>query len=708
MQEAIPNLIVIPPREGERVFFRADRSLLEMEVLPLDAGLRACLPEKPGQVELTFLDDRGRERSFLLDNAEGVISGRGLKQLLDVHKGDYLCLEVLDETQRRYRIGGLVEDRSAEGPGFMGPVPFEDDFVHFEDENQKVLDRLEQGRFERLQWVELHNRAQRLEASLGFDTLISLDVTRDVVPYEHQLNAVRTVLRKFRGRALLCDEVGLGKTIEAGTVLLEYMMRGMVKKVLILTPPSLTAQWQEEMQRKFNLDSVLYDSKAFKEAGAEAWERFDRIIASFHTAKRREHAEKIRRIYYDMIIVDEAHHLKNRSTVVWKFVDALKKRYILLLTATPVQNDLSELFNLITLLKPGQLSTARAFTKNFVTRGDKLTPKNLPRLRSLLSQVMIRNRRSLTDVKLTKRFAHTIKVKLSDAEQAFYDEMTQFIRTEHPYLKGSGQEGTLNLFTLRTLQAEMGSSVQAALPTLARMAQNERLPEKTRKRLRTLYERGGGIREHSKVHAALEVLKAYGDKIILFTRFLQTQDFLYKVLEEAGYSTALYHGGMRRAQKEEHIKRFSEEVQILISTEVGGEGRNLQFCNAMLNYDLPWNPMKIEQRIGRIHRVGQKRDVHIFNLSAEGTIEAYVLYLLDAKINLFEMVIGELDMILGSLEDDREFEDIIMDILVESHSEEELSERMEAFGERLVRARQEYLRVRQYDEKLFRALEKDA
>jgi len=140
---------------------------------------------------------------------------------------------------------------------------------------------------------------------------------------------------------------------------------------------------------------------------------------------------------------------------------------------------------------------------------------------------------------------------------------------------------------------------------------------------------------------------------------------------------------------------------VLVSTEIGGEGRNLQFCNAIINYDLPWNPQRIEQRIGRIHRVGQEREVYIFNFSAENTIESYILDVLDAKINMFELVVGEIDMILGNLDERRDFADVVMDIWVNSQTQKELEKGMEKLGEKLVEARRQYTKVKDYDNRLF-------
>jgi len=172
-------------------------------------------------------------------------------------------------------------------------------------------------------------------------------------------------------------------------------------------------------------------------------------------------------------------------------------------------------------------------------------------------------------------------------------------------------------------------------------------------------------------------------------------------MRAAGHDLVVYKGELTYAQKNEAIARFEREAQFLLSTEAAGEGRNLQFCRQMINYDLPWNPMRIEQRVGRIHRIGQDREVEIFNLSAEGTIEDYILHILDRKINMFELVIGEMDMILGNLADERDFEEIVLDIWARARSDEEVSVGMEELGEALVKARQAYVETKAYDEALF-------
>jgi SNF2 family DNA or RNA helicase len=176
---------------------------------------------------------------------------------------------------------------------------------------------------------------------------------------------------------------------------------------------------------------------------------------------------------------------------------------------------------------------------------------------------------------------------------------------------------------------------------------------------------------------------------------------LADVLRGMDVDFVLYHGQLARAEKDAAIQRFEQSAQVLLSTEAAGEGRNLQFCRLMLNFDLPWNPQRIEQRVGRIHRVGQTQPVEIFNFSAEGTVEDYILEVLDRKLNMFELVIGEMDMILGHLEDGRDFEKIVMNVWTQARTPEEVATGFEQLGDALAQAREIYQHTREYDEALF-------
>ena len=369
---------------------------------------------------------------------------------------------------------------------------------------------------------------------------------------------------------------------------------------------------------------------------------------------------------------------------------------MLMLTATPIQNSLEELYNIITILKPGQLKTVSEFKRTFMERGERLKPKNTQRLRGLLSGAMVRNTRALTHVRLPQRNAHTISIQLTDAERELYDGLTDFVKRN--YLQAEVRRRRTNLFTLRTLQEEVGSSSFSVIPTLEKMIERR---DAQGNGLVKFYDLAKSIKDNAKTRAMLQVIEAHQDKVIVFTKFVRTLEHICNALEEHEIPFSRFMGSMSIPQKDRAIEEFAGENRVLVSTEIGGEGRNLQFCNAIINYDLPWNPQRIEQRIGRIHRVGQEREVYIFNFSAENTIESYILNVLDAKINMFELVVGEIDMILGNLDETKDFGDVIMEIWVNSQTQKELEEQIEKLGEKLVEARRQYTKAKDYDDRLF-------
>jgi SNF2 family DNA or RNA helicase len=572
----------------------------------------------------------------------------------------------------------------------------------------RVLDAVAESRFVSGDAHRLQLQAARMLLLAGFEDLACLG-SLHFEPFDYQVKAARAALRRFRGRGLLCDEVGLGKTIEAGLVLKEYVMRQMVRRVLILTPPALVEQWREEMESKFRLtDFVTNADPEFRELGHDAWTAFPRVIASLATARRAEHRAVITDQVYDLVIVDEAHHLKNRASVSWKLVNNLQKKFVLLLTATPVQNNLEELYNLITILKPGQLKTPRQFRRQFVVQGDPRLPKNRGRLRELMADVMVRHGRGQVAVQLPPRRAQTVRLPLAPDERALYDDVSAFVRARLAPSSDAGEDDGAVLpaahrFTLRTLQREIGSSPLAAYSTLLKMARHDALAP-YREDLLALADRAAEVHTWSKADALEKLLLAHvaaDEKLIIFTHFRATLDLLADRLRDMGVDFVLYHGGLSASAKDETIRRFEREARVLLSTEAAGEGRNLQFCRTMVNFDLPWNPMRIEQRVGRIHRVGQTRPVQIFNLAAEGTVEDYILNVLDRKLSMFELVIGEMDMILGQMGDERDFEEIIMELWTQARDTDEASAAFEQLGDTLAQAREAHQRTQEYDEALF-------
>ncbi len=540
----------------------------------------------------------------------------------------------------------------------------------------------------------LHLDALRIARQRGFERLLALNHARDVQRLEHQIRACLRVLREMKGRALLADEVGLGKTIEAGLILKEYLLRALVRRVLILAPASLLTQWREELQHKFEIPVHVFSR-------GDAWDGHPILIASLDTAKTASNREAIARRGFDMLVVDEAHRLRNHLTQAWKFIDSLSLKYLLLLTATPVQNDLRELFNLVTLLRPGALGTYREFRRDFVVRGDRRLPKNTRQLSQLLADVMIRTTRSSTSIQFPRREVYTHGLELYAEERRFYDEVSGFVRamaaSDNKLLRRAPWP-----LLLVVLQKEIGSSAAAALGTLERAAQGRLLtvgPD-----LRGLLELGRTVQRHAKMDALTELVeesRRAGEKVLVFSQFRRTVESIGETLAGRGLRVGLFHGGLTARAKDAAVEAFRQELDVMASTEAGGEGRNLQFCRTLVNYDLPWNPMRVEQRIGRIHRIGQTRDVRIHNLAAGGTLESYVLSVLQEKISMFHLVIGEMDQILGNLDWNETFEARVFRLWTANQETRELEKAFGVMGTELQLARERYEHVKSYDREVY-------
>ncbi|GAB6926366.1 SNF2-related protein [Paenibacillus sp. JCM 10914] len=546
------------------------------------------------------------------------------------------------------------------------PVPLQIDRSWLEDLDSR-LDKGGPWGDHRLSQLALEGEKSRLVTS--FDELQCLKHLNGLSPLPHQTDTARRVLFEMSGRAILADEVGLGKTIEAGLILKEYIVRGLVTKVLILVPASLVLQWVRELNSKFGIPAVA-QKKAY------SWGN-DIVVASMDTAKRDPHQELLLSQEYDMLIIDEAHKLKNKKTSNYQFIQKLRKKYCLLLTATPVQNDLSELFNLITLLKPGQLGGQGQFAANFVV--DKRRPKNQDQLKEELAKVMIRNRRGEGEVKFTKRSVRNVALTLSPEEQSLYDGVTSFVKDQYQAAGGN----LSSMLSLVTLQREVCSSRDAVFVTLVNLS--KKLPEDSplREKIWELVYLIKAIKSNTKAEKTIELIKQMDEKVIIFTEYRATQEYLLNYFRDHGLICVPYRGGMNRGKKDWMMDLFRGRAQVMIATEAGGEGINLQFCHHMINFDLPWNPMRVEQRIGRVHRLGQTHDVQIYNLSTTGTIEEHILNLLHEKINMFEMVIGGLDVILERFEKKESIEKSLYKIMLEAGNEDEIRQRINKLGESL-------------------------
>jgi SNF2 family DNA or RNA helicase len=509
----------------------------------------------------------------------------------------------------------------------------------------------------------------------GFEEFVSLAHLR-FVPFPHQLAAARRALSRLRGRAILADEVGLGKTIEACLVLSELSHRRLARRTLILVPPGLVEQWAEEIDRKFALPALVLGSQAW-DLRLHPWDA-PLIIASLATARRAGWSEEIASIEWDLVIADEAHRLRNPQSASAKLVKALRARRLLLLTATPVENRLDDLFQLVNLVRPGLLGTLPSFRRTYAAGKSGELATNVDALQRQTREVMIRHRRSEVALMLPKRLAQTIAVHAGPEEAALYAEISQRVRD------AARDASQTEKFTLRAIQRAAGSSPRALRSVLERRHWDD------------LATRAANIPVVQKTAVLFELIerhRARDEKVIVFTGFRPTLDMLAEAAR-ARMPVAVYHGGLDRKQKVETIRSFEADAPLLLTTEAAGEGRNLQYCHVMINYDLPWNPMQIEQRLGRIHRIGQQHDVVLTNLVGVGTLEEHILRVLESKINLFELVVGELDMILGRIDDDFDFERFVFESHVASRDDEEFIARVEVLGEDLARARGAYAESR--------------
>jgi SNF2 family DNA or RNA helicase len=531
----------------------------------------------------------------------------------------------------------------------------------------------------------LRERAARWWVSNQSDDLLCLPHCR-IQRLEYQLRSALRVLGPLRGRALLSDEVGLGKTIEAGLVLKEYLTRGMVKRALILTVPSLVDQWEEELADKFNLQAATTNQAAFSADSSAFWREQHLIVASLHTLKQPAHLLVAQSVKWDLLVVDEAHYLRNRESQAWQAVNALPRQFLLLLTATPVQNSLEELYNLVTLLQPGQLPSPKEFRARFIDQRRPRQPREPEELRRLLGQVMIRNTRANAGIQLPPRRAETVLFEPDPAERAFWETWENELRPRLADLNA----GQSSLWGRLLLQAA-GSSPAAWRDAL------EKFPDRDAAHNWRL---NGPLEASWARKSELLLPLTHGEGgLVVFTQFLETQASLAARLREAKVPVFVINGQTPPPERQPLTEAFRKAGGALLLTRSGTEGRNLQFCHRLVNFDLPWNPMEIEQRIGRLHRLGQQHPVRIYNLVQVGTLQEHLLDLLQEKLNLFELVVGETGLILGDRFSSDEFAEEVFHRWRDS--EGRVGEAMRSLGEELTAASDGYRQVKQLDETLF-------
>ena len=615
------------------------------------------------------------------------------------------------------------------------------------------LDRIRAGLLSSAKDFNLRSAAADMWARNQSEELVSLAHARvDLQP--HQVSVAHRVMSKFPHRFLLCDEVGLGKTIEAAMILKELRARSSARRVLILVPANLQIQWLYELKVKFNEDFQIFNRdklNSYRDQNiANPWAEVNSVITSHSFASYDdERMRQIAAVPWDLIIVDEAHHARRQqqgrrqqSTRLYRLVRELtanpdfNERAVLFLTATPMQLHPFELFSLVELLdhtlfasdaqfeahlrrRKGVSATAEALDRALNTtptnpgaslpggwyqaaadvlttsRGELeqrlLEPEKLVddiRSQHRLSEVMLRNRRAVVGNFMPRR-AFRWEVQLTDRELRIHDEMENIIR-EGLAVQAATQRNAVG-FLMVIWQKLLASSSFALRRSLERrcdrLSSSEHIAEKSLEYFEELEEEGAEFDEiQDYVQAALEdevgrlqeIIDQLGHidvdskaqvlldqlvelfqqepngKVLLFTEFRDTQTMLVELIEQAGWEAFAFHGQLSVSERDAAINRFrtSTRPSILVSTEAGGEGRNLQFAHTLVNYDLPWNPMRVEQRIGRIDRFGQEHTVRVFNFHVQDSIEGRILEVLDKRIGLFEESVGGLEPILGEVEQD--------------------------------------------------------
>ena len=409
---------------------------------------------------------------------------------------------------------------------------------------EELAEALENARLPGPHWYRLLEEGERLSLSPGSTELLTprhlAEVWRrvGVIPYPHQLETARRVLFEMGGRAILADEVGLGKTIEAGLIIKECLLRQTARKVLILTPAGLVWQWFRELKEKFNLSCGMQRSEY-------DWERTDLLIASIDTAKRSPHREIIQRLHYDILVVDEAHKLKNATTQNYKFINSIRRKHCLMLTATPVQNDLKELYNLINLVRPGQLGTYRQFKQAFVE--DQRTPKGTKELKRLLSQVLVRNRRGRGTVQFTARRGSR------DARRSLAVG-TRSIRRRHRRRQGGVSPGSRRL---PKRPAPHYPTAGGVLQSIAAAVTLEKLLMRTSRSRRALPLARAPLprprdddQQQGGYCSNISSLGLGDEKVIVFTEYRATQQYLRWRLEPPAFSTLGFDGSLSTSRKE--------------------------------------------------------------------------------------------------------------------------------------------------------------
>jgi len=599
-------------------------------------------------------------------------------------------------------------------------------------------------------------------------TLVDAQVDLNPHQVEAALFAFQSPLSKG---AILADEVGLGKTIEAGLVISQKWAERK-RRILIITPANLRKQWSQELLDKFFLTSFILEAKSFndsiKRGRLNPFERVDVIICSYQFARAKETYVKM--ISWDLVVIDEAHRLRNvykQSNKIAKSIkDSVEAAPKILLTATPLQNSLLELYGLVSIIDDYTFGDLKSFRSQYSKINGATDESTFDELKERLKPICKRTlrRQVLEYIQYTNRIALVEEFYPTEEEQRLYDLVTEYLQRETLFALPASQRKLMTLI-LRRLLASSTHAISGTLESLANkldalvkdeeskeadseIAENfetfdelkdewadededETTPAFSEQDIINIKEEMASLKEFESLAKSIQInskgqklftaleegfteLERLGAsrKAIIFTESTRTQEYLRRLLEETEYQekVVLFNGTnndpksreIYKAWIEKHngtdritgsrtadmraalVDYFRDEAIIMIATEAAAEGINLQFCSLVINYDLPWNPQRIEQRIGRCHRYGQKFDVVVVNfLNKANAADVRVYELLEQKFNLFNGVFGASDEVLGSIESGVDFEKRIASIYQNCRTPDQISEAFNKLQEEL-------------------------
>jgi superfamily II DNA or RNA helicase len=574
--------------------------------------------------------------------------------------------------------------------------------------------------------------AQRIRYAYQFDPLFAINVSQ-VEPLPHQIEAVyHYILRSPRIRFLLADDPGAGKTIMTGLLLKELKYRGLVRRTLIVVPGHLKDQWLREMKERFGETFTVVDRSVIDATwGRNVWQEQPQLITSMDFAKQDDVMASLAEVRWDLVVVDEAHKMaayrygeKMTKTDRYRLGELLSRtsNFLLFLTATPHRGDPENFRLFLDLLQPGLFANTSLLIES-VQNADN--PLFLRRLKEDLKDF---EGRPL----FPPRHVATKAYRLNDDEKRLYNAVTEYV--EKSYNKALAAEKRNVAFALLILQRRLASSLRAVRRSLERRKERleellklgkwlaergtvdeeelEDAPEAERlKREEELVERLTAAETREELQAEINTLadlirlareaerhevetklnelrkvmedehiQRTGEKLLVFTESRETLEYLAEKLKGWGYSVVTLHGGMNLDARIRAEHEFRERAQVMVSTEAGGEGINLQFCSLMVNYDIPWNPNRLEQRMGRIHRYGQQKEVHIYNLVAADTREGKVLEALFRKLERIQDALGSDRVfdVIGEVMPGRSLKELIVEAIANRRTLDEIIAEIEA------------------------------